>query len=69
MALSIVTRGFKIGSIARVVLRGYFAGAAVVVVGHKTLTLNPRVLTMTTPTRSLTLTLNPRVLTLTTPEE
>ena len=69
MALSIVTRGFKIGSIARVVLRGYFAGAAVVVVAHKTLTLNPRVLATTISTRSLTQTLNPRVLTLTAPEE
>ena len=66
MALSIVTRGFKIGSIARVVLRGFFSSS---VTGFKVLTLNPRVLTLTTPTRSLTLTLNPRVLTLTVPEE
>ena len=66
MALSVVTRGFKIGSIARVVLRGYFSSS---VTGFKVLTLNPRVLTMTTPARSLTLTSNPRNLTLTVPEE
>lgn len=66
MALSVVTRGFKIGSIARVVLRGFFSSPDA---AHKTLTLNPRVLTMTASTRSLTQTLNPRVLTLTVPEE
>lgn len=69
MALSVVTRGFTaIGSIARVVLRGYFS-SAVVEADFKVLTLNPRVLNMTAETRSLTQTLNPRVLTLTVPEE
>ena len=67
MAKEVVTRGFgTFGNIARVVLGGFFSSS---VTGFKVLTLNPRVLTLTTPTRSLTLTLNPRVLTLTTPEE
>ena len=67
MAKEVVTRGFgTFGTIARVVLAGFFSSS---VTNFKVLTLNPRVLTMITPTRSLTQTLNPRVLTLTTPEE
>lgn len=65
---ALAKRGMEYIGLGRLAARiGVFVPS--VSVDFKVLTLNPRVLTMTASTRSLTQTLNPRVLTLTVPEE
>lgn len=67
MAREVITRGFgAFGTIARVLLRGYFSSSAGI---HKTLTTQPRPLTLNIDSRPLELSASVRPLTLNAPEE
>ena len=66
---NVVTRGYSIGTIALVVLRGYTSAAVPITIRGRTVTLAERDLTLTLGARYETLSLASRKTTLTAPRE